>query len=337
MKNLRIISITAAALFSAAAFANLKVVTTTSDLASIVSAIGGNKVSVSSLITGARDAHRIEAKPSYMSRVGGADMFVAVGLELEVGYEQPILTGSANRRVAIGAPGHVYASDYAYILEKPTGSVSRAMGDIHPYGNPHVWLDPYNGRQIAKGLESKMSSLDPANAASYRTNLEHFLGRLDVAMFGSALVGKYGGPKLWEMGPLPSLRSRLTEAGTLGQLGGWAAQMMPFVGKPVITYHRSMSYLANRFGLKVVEELEPKPGLDPTPGHLAEVMRTGKAEGAKAIIEEPFYSRRHADFVASRIGANVVVIPQSVGQESGANDYVSLFDVIVSKIAGGLR
>lgn len=330
MKNYRSYFVGALCLITSVALADLKIITTTADLASIAKAIGGSKASVSSLITGARDAHRLEAKPSYMSRLSGANLFIAVGLSLEIGYEQAILSGSANRRVAIGAPGNLHAGDYSYILEKPSGAISRAMGDIHPDGNPHVWLDPYNGRLIAKAIEERMSTLDPSNAKSYQQNLEAFLDRLDTAMFGKSAVDKHGAQKLWEWSNAGSLAGRT-------EVGGWAAKMAPLMGRPVITYHRSWSYLARRFGLKVVEELEPKPGLEPTPGHLAEVVREGSRQGVKIILQEPFFATRSAQFVAGRIGATVVVAPLSVGQDPGAKDYISLFDTIVDKMAGAAR
>lgn len=312
-----------------AAFANLKVITTTSDLASIAAAVGGSNITVSSIITGSRDAHRIEAKPSYMSRTSSANVFVAIGLDLEVGYERAIIDGSGNSRVAPGAPGHVYASEFCYVLEKPTGAVTRAQGDIHPYGNPHIWLDPYNGRQIAIGLAEKFSNLDKGNAKNYEANLKKFLDRLDSSMFGSAQVDKFGGAQLWSWLRAGELSSKTGGA----QMGGWYAKMAPLAGTPVLTYHRSMSYLANRFKLKVVEQLEPKPGLEPTPGHLSKVMREGKEAGVKAVLQEPFFSSRHGQLVASRIGAKVIVLPQSVGQAPGADDYVSLFDVIVARLS----
>lgn len=335
MKTLRFASLFAAAALSSAAFANLKVITTTADLASIASAVGGNKVSVSSIITGARDAHRVEAKPSYMSRTATADVFVAVGLDLEVGYERPILDGSGNRKVAIGAPGHIYASDFTYVLEKPTGGVTRAQGDIHPFGNPHVWLDPYNGRLVALGLADRFSKLDRANASAYAANAAAFVKRLDVAMFGAELVAKFGGEKLWEMHNSGNFVQKLGSSAS--DLGGWAAKMAPLAGVPIVTYHRSLSYLARRFKLNVVDELEPKPGLEPTPGHLADVIREAASEKVRAIVQEPFFSPQHAKLVAARSGAKVIIIPQNVGQSPGANDYISLFDVIVNSLAGELR
>ncbi|MBS1724756.1 MAG: zinc ABC transporter substrate-binding protein [Armatimonadetes bacterium] len=322
---------------SAASFAVIKVVTTTPDLASIAAAVGGANVSASSLIVGARDPHRIEAKPSYMSRVAGADLFIAIGLELEIGYEQPILDGSRNSRVQIGSSGHLYASDWVTVVDKPTGPVSRAMGDIHPYGNPHIWMDPYNGRIVAIKLAAKFESMDSAHAKDYRSNLAAFESRLDSAMFGSRLVSQFGGGKLWDWQRAGVLRQKLGEAGAAGELGGWVAKMLPLYGKPVVTYHKSFNYFANRFGLKVVDELEPKPGLDPTPGHLAEVIKTIGSTGAKEIIEESFYSSKQAQLVAGRTGAKVVIVPQNVGHDPAAKDYVSLFDVIVDRISQGAR
>ena len=333
MKSLSVISL---ALLSANAFANLKIITTTADLAAIAAAVGGNDVSVSSIITGARDAHRIEAKPSYMSRVASADVFIAIGLELEIGYEQPILDGSSNSKVAIGKPGHIYASSFCYILDKPSGSVTRAQGDIHPYGNPHVLLDPYNGRMVAEGLAAKLSSLDKAHANDYKANLAAFKKKLDVAMFGGALVAKFGGDALWQWDNSGDFNGKLAAAGMTSQLGGWKAKMARVAGTPIITYHRSLVYLARRFGLRIVEELEPKPGLEPTPGHLASVIKTVGSEHVKAIVQETFFSTKAAKTVSSRANVKILVIPQGVGHSSSATDYISLFDSIVGILSGGL-
>lgn len=311
----------------------LKVVTTTQDLASIAAAVGGSRASVSSLIVGARDPHRIEAKPSFMSRVAGADLFIAVGLELEVGYEQPILSGSRNRRVQVGQPGHLYASDGVPLVGKPTGPVSRAEGDIHPYGNPHYWLDPYNARIIADAIAARMGTLQPAGAKVFEANAEAFKKSVDVAMFGSSLVSKFGGDKLWQWEVGGQLASQLRANGASGLVGGWEAKMAPLNGKSIITYHRSWSYFVNRFGIRIVGELEPKPGLDPTPGHVASLLKIASDNNVKVILQEPFYHDTEAKFVAARTGAKVVVAPGSVGQDSAARDYVSLIDTIVDRLA----
>lgn len=332
---MRIPFILSALLCVQSSFAVIKIVTTTPDLASIASDVGGKNVSASAIIVGARDPHRIEAKPSYMSRVSSADLFIAVGLEMEIGYEQAILDGSRNRKVMIGGSGHLYASSWVKVLDKPTGSVSRADGDIHPYGNPHIWLDPYNGRIIASRISDKLQQIDPGHASDYKSNLSRFLDRLDSSMFGSAAVDKFGGSKLWEWQNAGNLRSKLSASGV--SPGGWIAKMLPLYGKPIVTYHQSFTYFANRFGLNVVDELEPKPGLDPTPGHLGAVIKTIGAKGVKVVLQESFYSLKHAQLVAARTGARVVSVPQNVGHDSSATDYVSLIGTIVDKISSAMR
>jgi ABC-type Zn uptake system ZnuABC Zn-binding protein ZnuA len=319
-------------LLSGIADAKLIVITTTADLASLVKEVGGDRVQVSSLITGARDPHRIEAKPSYMSKAAGANLWVAIGLELEIGYEPPILEGSGNSKIRVGAAGHVYAGEWVKVLGKSTSQVTRAQGDIHPYGNPHIWLDPYNGRVIARKLADRMGSLDKGSATFYDGNAENFVKRLDIAMFGAALVGKFGGEQLWAWDNSGDLSATLRSKNALGDLGGWAGKMLRYRGQPVVTYHRSWAYFLSRFDLKVVAELEPKPGLDPSPGHVASVIRTVQSNNVKAIIQEPYYSTKNGQFVAERASSNLVVLPGSVGHDPAAKDYISLFDTIVSRL-----
>lgn len=328
--------VTLAATLVCSASAKLNVLTTTPDLASIAMEVGGNRVSVSSIIVGARDPHRIEAKPSFMSRAAGADLFIAVGLELEIAYEMPIIDGSRNGRIRPGARGHVYAAEWVKPLDVPTGTVSRAQGDIHPFGNPHIWLDPYNGRTIALRLAEKMGSLDRQNATFFAANAKDFAERLDKAMFGATLVERFGGSALWQWENAGDLESSLTAKGALSQLGGWAGKMARFRGSQIITYHRSFVYFTRRFDLKVADELEPKPGIDPAPGHIAGIIRLVQSQGIKAIVQEPFYSTRNGKFVESRTGAKLVVVPGSVGHDPAARDYISLIDTLVDRISSAL-
>lgn len=320
---------------SGTALANLNVLTTTPDLASIVKEVGKDKVSVSAIVVGARDPHRIEAKPSYMSRAAQAHLWVSIGLDLEIAYERPIIDGSRNPRIRPGTKGYVNAANWVKVLEIPA-SVSRAEGDVHPGGNPHVWLDPFNGRIIAQRLAERMGELDPPQAATYRANAVAFVRRIDDAMFGKALVGKHGGDALWAWENGGRLIQELTSRGELASLSGWEGAMRPFRGAPVITYHKSWPYFVARFGLKVIDYLEPKPGLDPTPGHVAHVIEEVKASGVKLILQEPIYSTRNANFVASRTSAKVVVVPGNVGHTSDAKDYISLFDSIIKRISEAL-
>lgn len=323
-------------LLANASFANLNVVTTTEDLASIVKAIGKNNVSVSAIVTGARDPHRIEARPSFMQRVRNANLFIAIGLDLEIGWERAVIDGSGNNRVRPGSRGHLYASSNVPVLEKPSEAISRAMGDVHPHGNPHIWVNPYNVRIMARNIANRMAELDKSKESVYKKNAEDFITELDAKMFGSVLVARFGGDRLWDWHRSGTLQQQLNSTNASQQLSGWSAKMLAHRGKPIITYHRSWSYFADCFGLKVVGELEPKPGIDPTPGHLNNIVKIANEEKVKAILIEPFYSKRYADHVASRSQASTVVVPLSVSQDPSAKDYFSLIDTVVNRVSNAL-
>ncbi len=276
----------------------LNVVTTTTNLASIAESVGGEHVSVTSIGSGNEDPHFIQAKPSYMMKARKADLWIRVGLELEIGYEGLILQGSRNPRIQINTPGHLDASEGILKLELPTGKVDRSMGDVHPMGNPHYWLDPYNGKIIAKNICQRLKQLDPEHTEDYDRNLAAFLSKLDNAM------------------------------------AGWVAKLKPFEHSKIVTYHRSWPYFANRFNLDVVAELEPKPGIPPGPGHILEVINTMKSEKAGVILMEPFYNRDDAEAVAKKTGANVVVVPNAVNEQ--VKDYIAMLDNVVNRLSEAL-
>ncbi len=331
----KVAALVASIAFGSIASANLTVVTTTEDLASIARSVGGANVKVSAIVKGVRDPHFIDAKPGDMSKLRGADLFLVVGLDLEVGYESALIQGSRNTRIAIGRPGHLYCSEGIPVLDKATAAVSRSQGDVHPNGNPHYWLDPYNARVIAGNVAERMAKLDPTNASGYRSRAAAFESAVDSAMFGASAVGAIGAEKLWAWSSAGNLASQVRSTGKT--LGGWAAKMEPNRGQSIVTYHKSWNYFAKRFGLKVVDELEPKPGISPTPGHIAQVVRTINAERVRMILQEPFYSTRSGQTVASRTSAKLVIAPLSVGHTAAAKDYVSLMDSIVDLVSGALR
>ncbi|MFN8140048.1 MAG: metal ABC transporter substrate-binding protein [Fimbriimonadales bacterium] len=314
----------------------LNVIATVEALGSIAKSVGGTHVNVTTLVVGARDPHRIEAKPSYISAASRADLWLAIGLELEIGYEEPIISGSGNGKLRPGSPGYFAAGNYVSILEKPSGAVTRAQGDIHPYGNPHVWLDPYNGRVIALKLAERLSQLDPASSSDFRKNADAFVGELDRAMFGDALVAKFGGEQLWKWDNSDQLIAKVRAEGMESKIGGWFAKMRPHWKTKIVTYHRSWVYFAFRFGLNVIGELEPKPGIDPTPSHVANTISKIKSEGAKLIIQEPFYSTKNATFVSQRTDVPFLVLPGNVGHDGNSKDYISLFDTLVNRISQAL-
>jgi zinc/manganese transport system substrate-binding protein len=314
----------------------LNIVATTTNLESIAKAVGGEHVNVSAISTGKEDPHYIAAKPSYMLKAKNADLWIRVGLELEIGYESLILEGSRNPKIHIGSPGHLDVSEGIIPLEFPTQSmkIDRSMGDVHPLGNPHYWLDPYNGRIIAANICRRLKQLDAEHAPDYDRNLAAFLLKLDTAMFGKQLTDAVGGEKLWQL----LLDGRLNEFAREKSLtlGGWLAMLKPFEHSKIIAYHRSWTYFEHRFNLDVAAELEPKPGIPPGPAHILQVINTMKSEKVRIILMEPFYNPLDAEAVAKKTDAKVVVVASSVNGQKEAADYISMLDNIVARLTAAL-
>jgi ABC-type Zn uptake system ZnuABC Zn-binding protein ZnuA len=326
----------------------LNIVTTTTNLESIAKAVGGEYVDVFSIAGGSEDPHFIEAKPSYMIKAKNADLWIRVGLELEIGYEELIIAGSRNQRIRNGSPGHLDVSEGIIPLEVPTRKIDRSLGDVHPLGNPHYWLDPYNGRIIAQNICRRLKQLDPEHAGDFDRNLAGFLSKLDNAMFGSSLTEIIKGENLWKMQSDGSLERFIknynekvlqakqanpqTKEETIS-LGGWLAKLKPYEHSKIVTYHRSWSYFTHRFDLDVVAELEPKPGIPPGPGHVLKVINTMKAEKVGIILMEPFYNRSDADEVAKRTGAKVVVASVAVNNRKEGDNYIAMLDNIVTQLS----
>jgi len=276
----------------------ISVLTTTEDLKSITEAIGGAKVDVDSLARGYQDPHFVAAKPSFMMKAKNADLFMVIGLELEIGYEELIINGSRNQKIRIGQPGYLDVSEGVNLLEVPTTTkIDRSMGDVHPMGNPHYWLDPENVKMVAYNIAKRLSELSPGNAPYFQENLASFDKKMDEKMVE------------------------------------WNKKMEPFKGKKIAIYHRSWPYFVDRFGLVIACELEPKPGIPPSPAHLKEVIDIIKRDKVGVILMEVFYDEKPAQFVAGQTGAKVIVVPNSVGGTKDANDYFSLMDTIINKLA----
>ena len=302
----------------------LNIVTTTSDLASLAKAVAGDLADVSSICTGQEDPHFLSAKPSFIARARTADLWIDVGLELESAWEQPILTGSRNARIQPGTMGHLDLSKCVEVLEVPQVRVTRAMGDVHPGGNPHYWLDPLNGRRMVDAIAARLADLSPANAGIFQTNARAFQRELDERMFGTSPLKDTAAEELW---------AQHGRGESIPSAGGWAARMAPLRGTGLVTYHKSWIYFANRFGMRVVGELEPKPGIPPTAAHLSDLMTFMKAEGVTRILQEPFYITKAANHVAAGTGARVIVAANSVGGQPQAANYLEMVNRIVEEIS----
>ncbi len=272
----------------------LNIVTSTQDLASITEAIGGADVTVTYIVRGDLDPHFVEAKPSYMVKLSKADLYVAVGMDLEVGWLPSLLTGSRNPKIQPGTAGYLDASRAIRPIEVPTGTIDRSRGDLHPAGNPHYWLAPENGRLVARAIEQKLEALDPTHAAHFKANLAAFEAKLNT------------------------------------KIAEWKTKMAPLNGASVVGYHSTFDYFLGAYGLKIVGFVEPKPGIAPTPSHTLEVSAAAKAAKAKFILVEQFHDPRDAGPVARASGAKVLTVPTAVGAMDGINDYFGLFDRIVT-------
>lgn len=286
---------------AARAAAVINVVATTEDLASLAREVGGERVKVDALAKGYQDPHFVEAKPSFVFILNKADLLVAVGRELEIGWLPPLVLQSRNAKIQPGAAGYLDASLTARILEIPTGQVTRAMGDVHPQGNPHYWLDPGNGRRIAQALQARLSQLSPADAGYFAQRYADFDQRLGEA------------EKRWD------------------------AAMAPYRGTKVVTYHRSWPNFCERFGLDVIGYVEPKPGIPPSPAHTLELMATMKREGVKLLLVEPYFDEKTPNSIGRETGVPVLVLPPSVGGEKEITDYVKLFDHNVDAVLTAMK
>jgi zinc/manganese transport system substrate-binding protein len=275
---------------TAAQAKKLNVVTSTTDMAALTQEVGGDKVNVESIAKGYQDPHFVEAKPSFLLKLRQADLLISVGLQLEIGWLPPLITQSGNPRIQVGAPGYLDASQFAEILEIPQGTVTRAEGDVHPLGNPHYWLDPDNGRRIARGIAGKLSDLDPEDAAYFQQRIQDFDKRLTAAE------------------------------------QKWDSEMKPYRGRKLVTYHRSFPNFAKHFGLDVIGYVEPRPGIPPTPSHTLELIQLMKRDNCRVVLVEPYFDLKTPQSIGRQTAAQVVVYLPSVGGEKQVTNYFELFD-----------
>lgn len=280
----------------------LNVVTTTSDLASITREVGGDRIDVTAIARGFQDPHFVEPKPSFLLLLQKADLLEVIGLDLEIGWLPPLLDQSRNANIRPGAAGYLDVSRGVEILDRPTGAVNRSMGDVHPLGNPHYWLDPGNAVRVAIQVEKKLEELRPADAQYFQTRLNDFKKRMNDA------------------------NQRWTQA------------LAPFKGAKIVTYHNSWPNFVRRYGLTVVDYVEPKPGVPPSPSHLFDLITKMKAQNVKVIVMEPYFDHKTPQSVADKTGATLVVLYPSVGgAKSGTDDYFQLFDTNINALVNALK
>jgi len=315
----------------------INVVATLSDFGKIAEAVGGDKVRVSTIASGVQDPHFVDPKPSYVLKLRDADLFLVNGLELEIGWVPPLLEGARNGRIKPGSAGYVDCSRNIPVLEVPSGQVTRAEGDVHPFGNPHYTTDPLNDKIVADTIGDALAQLRPADAEYFAQHKKAFQAGIDRALFGQELVDLVGGKKLDRLARSGELDSFLQNESSGGaklatKLGGWLAQMAPLKGAKIVFFHKSYSYFNQRFGLNVVDYVELKPGIQPGPSHLADVVATINREKVKVVATHPFYDDKIAKLVAEKGGAQLVTLPLNIGGVKGADDVLSFFNVSTSTL-----
>jgi len=301
MKQTWLLLVALFAAVPASAQGKLNVITTTEDLAAIAREVGGDRITVEAMARGYQDPHFVEAKPSFILKLQKADVLVVVGRDLEIGWLPPLIQQSRNGKIQPGAEGYVDASQQAQILEVPTTQVTRAMGDVHRLGNPHCWMDPENGKRIGKEIADKFAQLRPGDRAVFTQRLADFSSRLDAAE------------------------------------KGWLAQLAPYKGTKVVTYHRSFPNFAERFGLDIIGYVEPKPGIPPSPQHTLDLQEEMKRQNVKLVLVEPYFDLKTPNAIGRATGAEVLVMPPSVGGVKEASDYLKLFDYDINLLVQAIK
>lgn len=313
--------------------APLRVCTTTPDLGSLVRAVGGDEVEVTVFAKATEDPHFVEARPSFVRALGQAELLVVDGLDLEIGWLPPLLTGSRNAAVQPGGRGHLDASRSIQPLEVPTGTIDRTAGDVHPFGNPHYLLDPINGLAVADAIRAKLEQLRPDGRERFTDRFESFRGRLGAAMLGERLGGKYPLAKIAELHALGKLEAFLEAQQERALLGGWFGALAGARDLKAVSDHNVWPYFARRFGITIVGFLEPRPGYPPTTRHLETLVETMRTEHVRLVLATAYYDPRHARFVAERTGAAIVAMANQPGARPGTDDYLAMIDYDVRAVA----
>jgi zinc/manganese transport system substrate-binding protein len=297
----RLFSLFAFFALAAPAAAKVRVVSSLQDFASLAEAVGGNRIETFALAKGYQDPHFVDAKPSFILKLSNADVLIVAGLELEIGYLPPLIDQSRNDKIRQGSRGYLDASIGCDILQRPTQQVTRAMGDVHPYGNPHYWTDPENGRVIARAIAARLTELDPTGRADYAKNLAAF-------------------------------ETKLSE-----KEKEWDVKMAPYAGTKIVTFHDSWPNLAKHFRLVIAGHVEPKPGIPPTPSHTLEIVNLIRTEKIPLILVEPYFDTKTPKAIASQTGAVVVTFYPSVGGVPEIKDYFGLFDHDIDAFAAAMK
>lgn len=309
----------------------VEVVTTLTDYASIAQVIGGDRVHVQSIMTGAADPHFLKPKPSYALMLRDADLFVATGLDLEL-WAPVVVNKSGNRTIVDGSTGYVSASHGITMKQVPT-SLSRTGGDIHALGNPHIMTSPINAKTVATNITTGLCKVDAEGCDSYKKGLENFQNEISLRLYGAELIELLGTETLDALAANGRLVPFLEEKGLTGRLGGWLGESLAFRGKNIICYHKNWIYFTSLFGLNEVAYVEPKPGIPPNPRHVAKLIDRIDAENLEVLLTANYFEKRKPELIADRTGIIAVMAPLATGGETGVDTYFDLVDLWIDRLS----
>jgi len=315
--------------------AKVKVVTSLTTYAAIAREIVGDRGEVNSIAQGDENPHYVQPKPSFVPLLSDADVFVTTGLDLEL-WVPALLDKAGNAKVTEGGVGYVAAYAGIQLLDVPS-TYSRSAGDIHVFGNPHIWEEPLNGVQIARNILTGLKRVSPENADYFTQREKDFEDRVYKALYGDALVGLLGGQTLADLDHQGKLFDFLTQrryqgAPLVNRLGGWLKQGLIFRGKEMACYHKEWDYFSREFGIPCVDYIEPKPGIPPTPKHVRELIDLMQQRHVRVLLSPGYFDHNQIRQVAERTGAKAVIVPANVGGAAGVNTFVDLINTIVGSL-----
>jgi zinc/manganese transport system substrate-binding protein len=323
----------------AAAERKLRIVGTLPTYADIARRIAGDRGEVQSLAKGYEDPHFVRPKPSLALILEQADVLISTGLDLEL-WLPGLMDKAANPKIRSGQPGYISVSQGISLLEKPA-IVTRSEGGVHVYGNPHIYTGPLNGKIIARNIAIGLKNVDPAGAAVYDRNYRQFAHELDRRLFGDPLLKILGSTLLTKLTLGGKLMAFLNANEYRGKklieyLGGWMKQALPLRGAKIVAYHKNWAYFVQVFGVEILDYVEPKPGIPPSPGHVAKVIRTMQQNHVRVLLAGSYYDLAKVRGIASRVGARPVIVGLNVGGEPRMGSFFAQFDIWIADLVAAL-
>lgn len=329
------LALLAAASLAAQESPKKKVVCTLPVLRAIADELGGGDFEVVAISKADQDPHTVSPTPDLKKKVYHADLFIELGLQLEL-WAEDVAGGSGNPKVAKGQPGRIIASTGISPEEVPD-VLSRSQGDVHPEGNPHLWLDPIRVKAVAKNIAAGLKVAAPEKGGTIDERLKKFQDRIDEALFGKELLADVGARALTRKALDGSLQEYLKEKNKLDKLGGWMKKAAPLRGQKVVEFHKTWVYFGKLFGFEIVGSVQPKPGITPGPKDLQALVETMKKQGVKLVVVDNFYTTAEAKSVAGQAGAKVAIVPNQPGGEIGAEDYFKFVDFVLDRMLEALK